>query len=382
MKFPRLTKLARRNLGRRLQRTLLTIGGVAAAIALFVLVESLAAGLDRALSGSEAARTLIVYRQNRYCPQTSFLPEIDASRIEKIDGVASVLPVKVYLSNCRASLDVIAFHGVPADEVFDARKIQLIDGDRATFEARGDAALIGESFAARRHLKVGEHFRFGKIDVAIAGVFRSPEPIEESLIVTHLEHLQRSGPVNRLGTVTEFEVKVADPARAKEIAREIDAMLATSEAPTDTRLKLAFLEAATVDLREILRFGRLFGLACVVVVLVLVANTVAMAVRERVREMAVMRTLGFHESHLIGLVVGESLLLALLGAALGIGGALLVVRFTQLTIGVEGVLVTFAASGPLVLRALLVASIAGVVAAALPALGVARARIANVLRGA
>jgi len=188
--------------------------------------------------------------------------------------------------------------------------------------------------------------------------------------------------VNKLGTVTEFEVKVTDPARAKEIATRIDEMLATSEAPTDTRQKLAFLESATADLREILRFGRMFGLACVALVLALVANTVAMAVRERVSEMAVMRTLGYHESHLVALVAGESLLLAWLGALLGIGAALLVVRTAELTIGVEGVLVTFALSPELVLRGLAAASVAGLVAAALPALRVARAPIPSALRGA
>src|SRR5262245_8538120 len=104
----KLVKLMRKNLFRRPMRTLLTIGGVASAMLLLVLVESLSGGLDAALSGSEAARTLIVYRQNRYCPQTSNLPEWYAERIRKIPGVASVLPVKVYLSNCRASLDLVA----------------------------------------------------------------------------------------------------------------------------------------------------------------------------------------------------------------------------------------------------------------------------------
>jgi putative ABC transport system permease protein len=105
----KLASLLPKNLRRRPLRTALTVFGVASALLLFVLVESLSAGLDRALSGSEAAKTLIVYRQNRYCPQTSFLPEWYAERIAKLPGVASVLPVKVYLSNCRASLDLVAF---------------------------------------------------------------------------------------------------------------------------------------------------------------------------------------------------------------------------------------------------------------------------------
>ncbi|HET6164995.1 MAG TPA: ABC transporter permease [Planctomycetota bacterium] len=382
MKFANLSNLAWRNLGRRKLRTALTIGGVAVAVLLLVLVESLASGLDDALSGSEAARTLIVYRQNRYCPQTSFLPQDDAAAIARVPGVQSVLPVKIFLSNCRASLDVIAFHGVPAKQLFDARRIELLEGDRAAFEARGDAALLGKGFAARRHLSVGDRFRFGGFEVTVAGIYASSEPIQENLIVTHLEFLQRNARVNQQGTVTEFEVKVDDPKRAKEIAAEIDKVLASSSAPTDTRLEQAFLESATADLREILRFGRLFGLGCVLVVLVVVANTVAMAVGERVRELAVMRTLGYREGRLARLIVGESLLLAAAGAALGFGGALLVIRFTALSIGVEGVLVSFSTSPALFVRAFAVAAIAGVAAAALPAWRATRSEVAAALRGA
>jgi putative ABC transport system permease protein len=380
--LPGLARLVAANLRRRLLRTLLTVGGVAAAIALFLLVESLSAGLDAALSGGESARTLIVYRQNRYCPQTSFLPQTDAPLIARIDGVESVLPVKVFLSNCRTSLDVVAFHGVPAEQLFAARRIELIAGDRATFEQRADAALVGRAFAARRGLEVGETFRFNRFEVVVAGIFRSPEPIEESLIVTHLETLQRSSAVQQLGTVTQFEVKVRDPARARAIAEEIDALLATSPAPTDTRLKAAFLESATADLRELLSFGRLFGACCVVVMLVLVANTVAMAVHERRAELAVLRTLGFRPGRLARLLLSESCALALAGGALGIAAALAVIAATHLTLGVEGVMVGFAVSPLLIAKGVAIAVAAGALAAALPAWRSTRAPIPAALRGA
>ncbi len=380
--LPGLGALAAANLRRRLLRTLLTVGGVAAAIALYLLVESLSAGLDAALTGGESARTLIVYRQNRYCPQTSFLPQAEAARIAELDGVESVLPVKVFLSNCRTSLDVVAFHGVPAGELFAARTLELIAGDRATFEARPDTALVGEQFALRRGLEVGKPVKFNKIEVTVAGIFRSPEPIEENLVVTHLETLQRSAVVQQQGTVTQFEVKVRDPARARAIAEQIDAMLATSPAPTDTRAKQAFLESAVGDLRELLKFGRLFGAGCVAVMLVLVANTVAMSVQERREELALLRTLGFRGARVARLLLGESAGLALLGGLLGVGGAVATVAATRLTIGVEGVMVTFALSPLLLLEGLAVAALAGVLAAALPAWRATRAPIPAALRGA
>lgn len=376
----KLGKLIAKNLARRRMRTALTIAGVACAMTLLVLVESLSSGLDRALSGSEAARTLIVYRLNRYCPQTSNLPEWYASKIEQLDGVESVLPVKVYLSNCRASLDLVAFQGVPADKLLAARDVEIVAGDAETFLREKDAALVGRAFAARRGVEVGDQFRFGNINVKVAGLFGSKEPVEEGVVLTHLEFLQRSGPVNRLGTVTQFEVKVADPARAKEVAAAIDDLLRTAPEPTDTRPQILFLESATRDLREILSFARWLGLACVLVVLALVGNTVVMSVQERVREFGVFRTLGFHERHIAAVVIGESTALALVGGALGLAAAFATISFSHLSIGAEGVPVSFATSPELVVRGLLLALGTGIVAGLFPALRSARWSIVESLR--
>ncbi len=376
----KLAKLTAKNLKRRPMRTLLTVGGVACAMLLLVLVESLGAGLDRARSCSPAARTLIVYRTNRYCPQTSFLPEWYAPRIEKLDGVESVLPVKVYLNNCRASLDIVAFNGVPADKLRGAREFDMHSGDYEQFVRERDAALVGRAFAERKHLSVGEQFRFGGINVKVAGIFASSEPVEEGTVITHLEYLQRAVAVNKLGTVTQFEVKIADASRAKEIAAAIDTLFKTAPEPTDTRARIAFLERATRDLREILGFARLLGLACVAVVLALVGNTVVMSVQERVREFGVFRTLGFRERHIAALVIGESLVLSFVGGLVGVGAALAVIRFSSLTIGSEGVPVSFSTDISLVLRGLALAAATGLIAGLFPAFRSARAEIVASLR--
>jgi putative ABC transport system permease protein len=377
-----LLRFARKNLLRRPGRTLLTCGGVAAAMLLLVLVESLSAGLERALSGTSAARTLIVYRMNRYCPQTSFMPEAYAGRIARIDGVESVLPVKVYLNNCRASLDVVPFQGAPIEALFAMRDIQVIAGDVERFKREGQAALVGKALAARKGLKPGDQFRFGNINVDVAGIFTSSEPIEEGAVLTHLEYLQRAGPVNRLGTVTQFEVKVRDASRAQQIASQIDELFRTAQEPTDTRAKILFLEGATRDLREILRFARLLGIACAAVALSLVANTVLMSVQERVRELAVIRTLGYRESQIALLILSESISLALIGGVLGLGAAFATLRWTHLTIGAEGVPVAFTFSPALAAQGIAIALLTGAAAGLFPAWRSARAEIVQSLRGA
>jgi putative ABC transport system permease protein len=262
------------------------------------------------------------------------------------------------------------------------RKIELISGDLGRFEREADAALLGRSFAARKGLKVGDSFRFGSIDVKVVGVFASDEATEEGVILTHLEFLQRAGPVDRLGTVTQFEVQIDDASHAKEIAASIDATFKNAQEPTDTRPKTEFLEGAVRDLREILRFARWLGLGCVAVVLALVANTVLMSVQERVREFGVFRTLGFKELHIGLLVLGEAWILTLTGCAVGLGLAWLMVAYTHVSIGAEGVAVSFAIQMDLVARVLGVALLAGGLAGIFPAINSARRPVAVALREA
>ena len=258
----------------------------------------------------------------------------------------------------------------------------MADGDLGAFQREHDAALVGRDFAARKGLAPGDRFRFGDVDVKVRGVFESEERTEESVILTHLEFLQRAGPVNRLGTVTQFEVRVAEGADVELLARTIDEQFRTAEEPTDTRPRVAFLDSATRDLREILRFGRWLGMACVLVVLILVGNTILMSVQERVRELGVLRALGFPEPTIAGLVVAESLALSLTGGVLGVAGVYAVLNLTHLALGSEGVTIVFAASPGLLLEGLLVAAAAGVLAGLAPAWRSARAEIVESLRSA
>lgn len=373
--------IVRKNLGRRPTRTILTTLGVAMAVMLLVGIESFSAGMEQALHSGDKARTLVVYRKNRYCPQTSYLPERYVEEIKSVPGVESVLPVKVFLNNCRTNLDMITFHGSPVDDMLADRKIKLIDGDVATFKSEADAALVGRDFAKRRGISVGDKFRFGEIVVKVAGIFEAPDATHEALVLTHLEFLQRAGPINRLGTVTQFEVKIDDASKADVIAKEIDARLAAAEEPTDTRPLAAFLERATTDLREILRFGRLFGAVCVLVVVVLVANTIYMAVTERRRELGVLRALGFKVHHLTLMVLGESAAIALGGGAIGLLGMYFILSWSGIAIGVEGVQVSFAMTGGVVLTSLLMTLASAIVAGLLPAIQAARTDVVKAIRG-
>src|SRR5829696_923432 len=93
-----------RQIVRRPTRSILTVAGVATAMFLFCAVEAMQAGVREATQTTAADTTLVVYRQNRYCPATSRLPEYYGDRIAKVPHVVSVIPMQIVVNNCRASL--------------------------------------------------------------------------------------------------------------------------------------------------------------------------------------------------------------------------------------------------------------------------------------
>jgi putative ABC transport system permease protein len=372
--------LVLRNLGRRPARSLLTALGIASALVLFVMVDSLAGGFDRALAGSEAARTLVVYRRNRYCPQTSHLPEHYGARIRALAGVESVLPVRVWLNDCRTNLDLVAFHGVPPEGLLALPRLRVPDEAAGRFASGKDQALAGRGLAARKGLKAGDTFRMGDVSVQIAGIVASAEPRDEGVLFTHLDFLQRSAAVRRPGFVTQFEVRVVDAAQAGDVARAVDALFAEADPPTGTRLLTEFLATATADLREVVRFARLLGALAAAVVLALVTNTVFLSVRERVREFGVLRTVGFGGRHLVGLITAETVVLTMAGAAAGVLGCVAGIAWWAPSIGSEGIAVKLELSPWLLVRGLGVGLLAALGAAAIPAWLAVRNRVVDCLR--
>ena len=100
---------------RRRIRSALTISGVATAMFLFYSVDAMHQGVKEATEQTAKDSKLVVYRQDRYCPFSSMLPQDYGARIAAISGVKAVVPVKVFVNNCRTGLDVVTFRGIPAN---------------------------------------------------------------------------------------------------------------------------------------------------------------------------------------------------------------------------------------------------------------------------
>jgi putative ABC transport system permease protein len=367
---------------RQRTRTLLTVSGAATALFVFTFVGSVQQGLANLTRGSAAERTLIVFQASRFCPSTSKLPEDHGRAIGKVVGVKDIVPIQVFMNNCRASLDLVVFHGLPADKLRQTRNLSLLTGDWGTFEKGRDAALVGQALAKRRGLSVGQRFTIGEVSVTVAGIYAAATGAEESFVYTHLGFLQQTKGLNAAGKVTQFEVVLDDGADPRAVGRAIDQGFRNAAVETDTRPKGVFQARAAGDLAELIGMTHYLGYACVGLVLALVATTTVMAVQDRVKEHAVLQTLGFTWRRIFGLVLTESIIVSVVGGLIGIAMALGLLLSSGLAIGTEGVTIAVAPSAGLAVTGLVVTAVVGLLAGLVPAWQASRAEIVASLRHA
>lgn len=371
-----------KSLWRHRARSVLTVSGAAVAMFVFCFVASVQEGLERLANDEDAQRTLIVFQENRFCPTSSRLPEDYARRIKELPGVRDVMPVQVWTNNCRASLDIVVFNGAPPRQLRQARDLTLLSGSWEQFQSRRDAGIVGRNVAARRSLKAGDQFSIGDLAIRVAGVFSSPVPAEENLIYTSLEFLQYTGELDAAGLVTQHEVYLTGDADPDEVASAIDQTLRAGPVATTTRRKGEFQTSTLSDLVDLIGFAHWLGYACVGLALALVATTTVMSVQDRIKEHAVLRTLGLRPARVFRIVVAESLLLCFIGGVLGTALALAALGFGGMAVGAEGVTIAFRPSLRLAILGMIVSALVGVAAGLIPSLQAARAPIVDSLRQA
>ncbi len=369
-----------RTLWRHRTRSLLTVSGSAVALFVFTFILAVKSGLDQLTRQGDS--TLVVFQANKFCPATSHLPQDYALAIRRIPGVVAVAPIQVFTNNCRASLDVIVFYGMLAEQVRQVRDFTLISGDWAEFERRQDGAIVGEALARRRKVGVGQSFSVGDVTVRVVGIFRSQNRAEEDYVYCHLDFLQRTRGLDLVGTVTQHEVLLADGVSAAAVAAEIDRRYAGGPVQTDTRPKGVFQASSLEDLIQLIELSEYLGLACLALMAALLATTTIMTVEDRIQEHAVLQTIGFSTWRVFRLVLGECVLLSLLGGVIGVGGAWGVLSAWALSLGAEAVTIAFIVTPAIVGAGVATAAAVGVISGLLPAWHASRADIVSALRGA
>jgi len=378
---PKFIPLIYRQLLRHRVRTFLTLSAVMTAMFMFIAIQAMQTGVSQATQENADDTVLVVYRKDRFCPFTSQLPQYYESKIRKIEGVRAVIPMKITVNNCRTSLDVITFRGVPLDEFLRVKQsdLHLVKGSIEQWQHRSDAALLGQTLARRRGLKVGDRFDAAGVTAYVAGIIQSEQVQDQNVAYVHLDFLQQTVD-KKLGIVTQFNVLVKDSSQLKNIAQQIDQEFSIAEQPTTTRSEKAFVAYAAADMIELVDFTRYLGWGCIVAVLFLVGNAIVLSVQDRVKEHAIFQTLGYTPFMIGRFIVLEGLCVGLFGGGLGTLAAIGVIELGQYSLSIDGLSIPVQASFLLFLTGMVISLILGILAGLVPAWQASRCEIAQCLR--
>lgn len=213
-----------------------------------------------------------------------------------------------------------------------------------------------------------------RLTFTIAGLFVSPDKAYESGVLLHKEYLARLK--RDEGKSTYLLVSLKNPTAVSTVSQAIDSEFANHPKPTKTQSEAAARERELSEFTDIRRMFGLMVLATIVVSIFGAANSVSMSVRERTRDVGILRSLGLRKQHILGMLIGESVLVALIGGAIGMGLASLLLA-TDRTMG--GMIPLSLRSSTLILAAA-VSILIGLVGAVLPSVRATKMSIVDALR--
>jgi putative ABC transport system permease protein len=313
-------RLALKNLLRNKRRTLLTASSVAVSLFLLSSLAIVYTALGAPLQNADAIPLLLVRRAAGIIFP---LPIRYKERIKTVPGVVACSCWSWFGGYWRDSANQFANFAVDADSVFDVQMGSTIPPDQLeAFKREQTAAVVGRRLAEKFHWKVGDRITllgspYGvNLDLTLRGIF-SGGPDDQ--LWFHWDYLNEA--LGRLNIAGMYFVRIARPEIASRVAQAIDQMFRNTDAETKTESLNTFLLNFVAMLGNVRGIILLIGSAVTFAVLLIVANTMAMSIRERIAEAAVMRSLGFRPVHIVALFVGESLTLTLAGALVGVGGA-------------------------------------------------------------
>lgn len=199
------------------------------------------------------------------------------------------------------------------------------------FLAARDGALVGASIAKRKGWKTGQEVDLRDqlgILLNIKGIFVSGNEEQDNTIVADIEYVQDQKASR--GSANIFMVKLTKDAKAEDVVANIDAI--PFPTGTNTQAEKAFISGMIEDLADMISLSRLVIFITLLVVFLSVANTVSMSVRDRTRQIGMMRTLGFKRWMVLMIVVFEAALVCFTGGIIGVTGAWLVLQFQDITV--------------------------------------------------
>ena len=317
--------LIARNSRRHMLRTSLTIVGLAIAVMAFAVIRTT---IDAWYAGAAAASPNRLIVRNAISLVFS-LPLAYKEKIAKIDGVTAVSYSQWFGGTYIDESNFFVQFAVDPNTWFNLYPEYIIpDGEMADFQSQRNAVIVGRLLADRFGWKLGDAVRLtgtiypGDWDFVIRGIYTgAKENTDESQWFfrwDYLDERMKQEMPGRAGQVGDFVIEIANPADAAGISEEVDSTFDNSLAETLTETEESFQLSFVSMASSIITGLRIISFLVIGIILLVLANTMAMTARERISEYALMKTLGFRAFHIIGLIGGESLFIATLGGIAGI----------------------------------------------------------------
>ena len=314
------------NLGRKKLRTGLTLASIIVAFLLFGLMQTLRVALTGSPELAGADRLMTMHKMAIIQP----LPESYLNRIRAVEGVKVATSMDWFGGVFRDDRNQISTFAVEVETFFSVYpEYVLPPGQKEAWFKDRTGTIVGKMVAERNGWKVGDTIPMrsniwvqkdgGNVwPMKVIGIYDAGNGDNQS-VYFHREYLDesRGGGVGQ-GWIGWVVLRITDPAKADSIARTIDAQFANSSTETKTATEKAFIQSFANQMGNI--GALLTGIAGAVffTMLLVTANTMGQSIRERLNEIGVMKTLGYSNATVTGLVLGEAVLVTALGGAVGL----------------------------------------------------------------
>jgi putative ABC transport system permease protein len=316
-----LPSLAFRNaLLRNKTRALLTLLAVAVLVLAFVFVRTVVSAFFEGPANAHPDRLAVRNRISLVVP----LPLADFDKIKAVPGVSKVTYSNWFGGVYIEPRNFFARFAVDPASYFDVYDDVHIDPtDLAAFKADRTGCLIGEKLAPKYGFKKGDIIKLkgdiypGDWAYKVDGIFASTDPFINQSMLFQWKYLDSSLDTNRQGYVGTYSVTVADASQGPEVAKAIDTLFASSAYETRTESEKTFILGFINGSSAIIGALETVSFVLLVIMLLILGNTLSMALRERTNELAVLRTLGYRPGQLLSLALQEGIWLSIIGGVLG-----------------------------------------------------------------
>jgi putative ABC transport system permease protein len=323
------------NLKRKKVRTLFTLLSILVAFVLFGYLGAIRMAFSMGVDVAGADRMMTTHK-------TSIIMNLPISYLDRIAAVPGVRTVThmswfggIYKDSStnfqglfQAPVDPEAYFALYDEFQLPAEQMKAWLADR-------EGAVVGRATADRFGWKVGDRVPiqatiWRKPDGAtwefnIVGIYDAPKGVDNTQFLFRYDYFDEARAFGK-GLVGWYGLRIADPQRSTEVGKAIDALFANSPAETKTQTEQALAQGFADQVGNIGKIITAILAAVFLTMLLVAANTMAQSVRERTNELAVMKTLGFTDGRILRLVLGESLLFAVVGGSIGLLLAWLAIR--------------------------------------------------------